>query len=407
MGFNNPVVGGDKLIRSSIQSPNYQQGLVGWAINQDGSADFTGTVGLTNVSASDSFLYRGEELQTILDRNGRGLQFYGFLPAGAYSTSVAGTKFYLWSMDLMMDPDRNLAFGIDEIAVTGSAAGVDAYAGVDYTTDGTDPKSSGTATQLGACRVSTYTAGKGASNQGTWELITPHNSGNQTRYRIVWYLVSFGGTCTTENARPTKFTVHDTGGVPAQSVGKNEVTSVSKTQKTPFFLATDSRSYQGSGNASNGSGGAPNTYMYYGQDPGYAPNGNWRSYCWFNASDLNQFIGVPTGSYSYCQLWIYTAWWYQIAGGTLLVGWHGNGSVTGTENLGGGAYNVGQVPYSGRGVGQWIDILHNGTIMAALNAGTFKGIVLGPGNAGIASYGYAAGAGFGSNVPAIRAQYVS
>lgn len=44
MAFNNPVVGGDTLVRPAIQSANYLPGVQGWSINRDGSAEFaTGT----------------------------------------------------------------------------------------------------------------------------------------------------------------------------------------------------------------------------------------------------------------------------------------------------------------------------------------------------------------------------
>lgn len=40
MTFQNPIVGGNVLIRPAIQSPNYSAGISGWAIKRDGSAEF-------------------------------------------------------------------------------------------------------------------------------------------------------------------------------------------------------------------------------------------------------------------------------------------------------------------------------------------------------------------------------
>jgi hypothetical protein len=40
--FTNPIVGGVKLIRQAIQSPNYVPGVSGWTINRDGTAEFSG-----------------------------------------------------------------------------------------------------------------------------------------------------------------------------------------------------------------------------------------------------------------------------------------------------------------------------------------------------------------------------
>jgi hypothetical protein len=42
--FQNIVVAGTKLVRDSIQSPNFVTGLTGWSINQDGSVEFSNAV---------------------------------------------------------------------------------------------------------------------------------------------------------------------------------------------------------------------------------------------------------------------------------------------------------------------------------------------------------------------------
>jgi hypothetical protein len=49
--FGNPVVGGTTLVRPAIKSPNYEQGVSGWALNADGSADLN-NVNLSNGSGS-------------------------------------------------------------------------------------------------------------------------------------------------------------------------------------------------------------------------------------------------------------------------------------------------------------------------------------------------------------------
>lgn len=40
MGFRNQIVAATALIRSAIQSPNYDPGVAGWSVNKDGSAEF-------------------------------------------------------------------------------------------------------------------------------------------------------------------------------------------------------------------------------------------------------------------------------------------------------------------------------------------------------------------------------
>ncbi len=44
MGFNNPIVGRDTLIREAIKSENYIAGVSGWAIFRNGDAEFNGVI---------------------------------------------------------------------------------------------------------------------------------------------------------------------------------------------------------------------------------------------------------------------------------------------------------------------------------------------------------------------------
>ena len=53
----NPVVGGTVLRRASIQSPNFVTGSSGWAINQDGSAEFNNVVIRNGQIVSGTALY--------------------------------------------------------------------------------------------------------------------------------------------------------------------------------------------------------------------------------------------------------------------------------------------------------------------------------------------------------------
>jgi len=47
--FTNPIVAGNTLVRTAIQSPNFVAGSAGWSINRDGSAEFN------NVTVRGSF----------------------------------------------------------------------------------------------------------------------------------------------------------------------------------------------------------------------------------------------------------------------------------------------------------------------------------------------------------------
>lgn len=64
LAFTNSIVAGTKLVRQSIQSPNFVTGVSGWSINKDGSAEFldleirgefsTGPNGTPHIIISDS-----------------------------------------------------------------------------------------------------------------------------------------------------------------------------------------------------------------------------------------------------------------------------------------------------------------------------------------------------------------
>lgn len=53
-GYSNPVVGaGGDLIRAAIRSLGYKLGLVGWTINQDGTAEFNNVTARGSITASE------------------------------------------------------------------------------------------------------------------------------------------------------------------------------------------------------------------------------------------------------------------------------------------------------------------------------------------------------------------
>lgn len=78
----NPVVGGTILRRAAIESPNFVHNVAGWAINQDGSAEFSNLV------------IRGTFLGTDWELTSQGLFFYNGTPALgnliAYDSNVNG-----------------------------------------------------------------------------------------------------------------------------------------------------------------------------------------------------------------------------------------------------------------------------------------------------------------------------
>lgn len=51
MEFGNPIVGTEDLIRTAIKSPNYEAGVAGWIIRQDGTAEFLDIIARGNITA--------------------------------------------------------------------------------------------------------------------------------------------------------------------------------------------------------------------------------------------------------------------------------------------------------------------------------------------------------------------
>lgn len=55
--FQNPIVGGDTLVRDAIKSQNYVMGSTGWSVNQDGTAEFNNVTIRNGETVSSTDLY--------------------------------------------------------------------------------------------------------------------------------------------------------------------------------------------------------------------------------------------------------------------------------------------------------------------------------------------------------------
>jgi hypothetical protein len=67
MAFSNPVVGGETLIRDSIQSENFEPGVAGWAVNRDGTAEFNDVTARGDIVANSVAVTTDEGTITIQD----------------------------------------------------------------------------------------------------------------------------------------------------------------------------------------------------------------------------------------------------------------------------------------------------------------------------------------------------
>lgn len=408
MGFDNPVVGGNTLIRQAIQSPNYQPGTTGqgqgWAIKEDGSAEFNNLTtngsasgsdaSYDNITANDTLTYQGQELTAILEQYPLGIVGFGtfIMPVGNITTKqfVGGMT---WHSDLS---NRIYRFSIIDMTYTGPTFAAGHGGTIGFWNDGNNIGNS-----------QEFIGNVGDSLGHTYFVEDNGNiaAGDHT------FIASLAAQPTTDTittiAHTVTLIVEDLG--PA-ILDTGFIGNITGTTPAPTFTqhsfqinATDSRSYIGSGVQSNGSGASHTTYMYFGEDPGFSSNGNWRSYAFFDNATLSAMAGYH--SLTDLEFFIEVPWWYQVAGGTLYVGWHGNAAPGSVENIAGGAYAVTSANFTGRGQTKWINLTNVAAITNAIQAGTFKGIVLGPGpDTSFSHYGYANGSTT-SLTPKLKATY--
>lgn len=412
MGWSNAWSGSGGVVASSVQVVNGQSVVA--SITPQGNI-----IGQT-ISAAGDILLKGTSLTTTLGAIPKGVIAQTTVPAAHLPTgSFGATELALFELDVVLSPNRQYAISLTNNVVQVTAAGCQPAMFVRYTTDGTAPTTA--STQL-------YEIWKDVeTTDGVFDIIPDHSVvvsvAVQTTFKmLVTSRCALLGAVAQQSHKfiaagagignvGSMMQVIDQGPIiPDTGIFGGGATAVSRTF---FTLATDSQSFTQAGQASSGSGANNQQFMYFGQDPSFGSNGVWKSYAWFNLADtgggnglgsLANMSGVSAANVTYLDVWILTAWWYQVAGGTLYIG-HAITPVShGTEG-GGNFPRELTANYSARGQGQWISLLGTSVQTAILN-GTFTGILLGPPPDALTShYGYAAGQSFGSNVPAIRAGY--
>lgn len=419
MSFGNPIVAGDELVRNRIRSPNYKKGIAGWAINADGSSEFNNDIytpsSFNSLSVSESLKYKGTELQALLDALPKGVIAVG----GGSGSLTLGTGEHLFALgSFTAHPGRRYRVHASPVELDPQTTGRTAYGYWRYRTDGVTPTPSDPPLYGG---YSPASYGKTAWGQSIevegW--ITNTGASPVTYTLGLFYGVGEGDTTTSLNlyfGKAMACTVEDMGQVGQVNGTVHEnafnVVATSNTAPAPpptqysfSDLDTATASYTGSGAQSAGSGADLGSYMYFGQDPGYSPNGIWRSYFWTNLADIQAMANYA--SLTQLDIYVYVDHWYYNSGGTLCIGYtpyNPNGpGAPGTEP-GGAVYDLLEVGFSGTG-GQWISLLNVPQITNAIKNGTFGGIVLNPNKNGYNYYGYAEAHDSTFGRPTLRATY--
>ena len=400
--FGNPVVGGTELVRNAIKSSNYLTGVSGWSINRDGTAEFTGGAtgaagSFDTLSANDEFYYKGTKLSDLLSNKPDGVvAFAPSIPGFRSFASAATTHKLMTQLSFTYRAGRRYAILVDPFSWNCNAAGLQVAVSVFYKASSagncvtTDPNFQIDFDTSAYSGDSQTLCGKLVDVEWPGSFV----DGNNYNLAFSFWTNTAGFTINLPNGTP-QFAVYDMGPTPVT----NYVDLYSGGGIQPTFhalqeAAFDSQSYMGNGVASWGSGGVGQN-LYQGEDVTFPSNGNWRSYALFAAAGgagTAQLAGVPLSSFTYCDVYLYFYHWYFNAGGSAVIGYTTDTSINHSVEVGGGAYNQFTDSNWPRNAGIWVSLLGMPNVMAAINAGTFHGIILGPGpNTNATYYGFAGG----------------
>lgn len=424
MPFNNPVVAGEELIRSSMRSENFQSSTesetgegAGWAVFRDGRAEFNAitvrgntsgqSAAFEDLSASNEIYYQGNALSDLLDAKNNGPVAYGAIPSGPTRVIGEGSGAALLDLAFTCSPDRLYTFEILPFRAAPNVNGVNMLIELRYRTD-ENTNTAVTDPALFMHEETTY--GDNFINMSALRTIAGavFTSTEQMIKVGVWFrVIETGGSyeATIPAVDGVQLMIHDVGPWTLSNTGVNRFDGggSSATYRKFFVGPYASRSYDGSG----ANIGYEDQYAMQG-DIGI--DGNRRSWIWFDANatgtgnggNMNDMQGAA--SLDYFDVYLNYDHWY-FATGTAVIGCHNSNLVTATEQ-GGAVYDRKRVGGWARDEGRWVSLLGTDIATEAL-AGRLEGIVLGnTGSADREFYGYAHGAnGVGGQAPGLRAGY--
>lgn len=422
-GFGNPILAQEQLIRSGIKSKGYRSntdvlGPNGWRIGRDGAAEFasldlngtaSGPLGAYDtVEAANSLLYQGDELSTLLAAKPAFVIAQGdFSPAGAIAipSGAINEKAIIQLNSVAIDGLRGYKFCMGPVGITNTTAGCRVLFNFRYRlASGGDVINTDPSFQVDQLNFSNALPQVTQGQRYAPALATGV-------YNICMFareITATAGGAAFAAGDNINIWIEDTG-LRVPNIGRDRTAAgTSKIKKNLSVLSTLSRCYDGAGNLDTYALG--DQRMYQGQFD--AVLGNTRSWCVFptastgtgNGGTIADMAGVPLGSIDYIQVFLFYYYWYLTTGGIAVIGHHNN-AAPGTTEPGGGTYNVTTGSFAGRNVGKWVELSGIASITNAINAGTLKGIIVGPGvTTGPSYYGYAGGSG-AAHLPAFRAQY--
>lgn len=379
---NGPVTSTDM----NAQSPGYTPGSsdapgAGWMVDSAGNAEFNEltargdlegpTAAFDTLAANNSFLYKGNELQVLLDNAPRGLLAFGQLAAGSYTvTGGSGIRPFL-ELDVIVGANRVFKIYTNPVRITSPVGTENPRFLLFYTTDGSSPVPFSGTTALAELSVHTnVVANRTISEFITWTAFL----GNFTRLRVVLCVdAEFANTVNLPFDK-IKLHVEDIGKFPLVSTAINRYagTGTTKIYKEFAVEVASIRTYQGDGDYIR------DDLSYQGTFPG-SVNGNQSSMSWFNMSLINDMNGVLPADIVFLDYELIWPHWYNSSGGDAICGYHTQTAVPAVgvgQNFAACIGDVLRVNFPGRNITKRFSVMGTAIQTALLN-GTWRGILLG------------------------------
>lgn len=105
MTFRNSILAGNKLVREAIESPNFDAGNDGWAVNRDGTAEFN------SVTVRGTVESVGPNNTSYLDNGGLGVRANDNTIETFIQNGLIETGYYTVSKNLQLQLDAD-SFGV-------------------------------------------------------------------------------------------------------------------------------------------------------------------------------------------------------------------------------------------------------------------------------------------------------
>lgn len=362
-------------------SPDYLQiqaanGTTLAAISDGGGASFT------SADVGQSLTYQGNELSDLMGGQSKGIVAWGGgWPWGGQITHALSTDESICDLTVDLDASRMYSLGV-ELGWTSSndSAALEARIRMTSTTDGTTPPSPTSSTSVwGYRRFSGLKSGQSRQDSVHGWQFTPNTSGT---YRLLLSAapayVSTGATLSYTTAIPRIY-IRDEGPALLQMTNASSVMVPSgTTASTPSAVKRWIRDYSCSWGQSYRADGT----MYSGMDPyviqGYGGGPGRMGMLGFQTMTAD----LSGASINAMYVYLYFQHWWASAGGTAVIGVHGQASKPATYSASDGVVSRSGWPNPG---GLWVPLPTQ--VWNGFKAGTYRGVsVRAPGDSTAAEY---------------------